>query len=523
MPHDPDRAETLERFVNSVPAVLFATEDGRPVQVDGACVELLGRPGEDYIREPWRWERDRAELHAVTTSQETDDGVRRTYGVLVAPDPSRDGATSLPGRGLLREHLHLACARARKDDRRVVLLQVALDGLDLVGAGLGRAAQEEVLREVGRRVRAAVPDTALVAATGDGELAVMLADLEGNAEHTAETTAGELVVAAGRPLEVEGEEFELTARVGASIHPGDAADAEALLRHGQAAMREAQRTDGTRLLFYAGGTSEALEQLVITSRLRRAIEQDELVLHFQPMFRLDGDAIAGVEALVRWQHPERGLLPPLDFIPVAEYSGLIEPIGRWVIEECCRQGAAWRDAGLRVPISFNVSPRQFRDPAFVERLGEEIARHDLDPSLFMVEITETVAMRDPTCVEPVLAALRRIGVRLAIDDFGAGHSSLARLRDLDVDVLKIDRGFLTHAPQDGRATRLVHAALDLVDALELTPVAEGVETAEQRTMLADRGCAIAQGFHLARPLTAEAATALLVAQPLETADAWTCG
>jgi EAL domain-containing protein (putative c-di-GMP-specific phosphodiesterase class I) len=294
------------------------------------------------------------------------------------------------------------------------------------------------------------------------------------------------------------------------MHPGDAADAEALLRHAESAMRETRRADGVRMLFYDGGTSEALERLLITARLRPAIERDELVLHYQPMFRLgDVPEIAGVEALLRWEDPERGLIPPLDFVPVAEYTGLIEPIGRWVVEECCRQASAWRDAGVSVPISFNVSPRQFREPAFAEQLGERIAAHGLDPKLFMVEITESVAMRDPTCVEPILADLRRLGVRLAIDDFGAGHSSLARLRDLEVDVLKIDRGFLQKAPDDRRATQLVHAALDLADALDMTPVAEGVETEQQQSMLSEHGCALAQGYHLARPLPADEMTAML--------------
>jgi diguanylate cyclase (GGDEF)-like protein len=473
------------------------------------CEELLGLPGDRYVEEPLRWENDSAGLHRITATVD-EDGGRRVYGVLVADDPARDATTALPGRGLLLEHLRLACMRARQTDGRVALLHVSLDGLDLVSAGLGRAAHDAVFREVAGRIRATVAETALVASLGDGELAVMLADLDGGAPQVAETAAGQVMVAAGRPLAVGEDEFELSARVGVSLHPGDAADAEALVRHAEAAVREARRTDGVRMLFYDGGTSEALERLLITARLRRAVEHDELVLHYQPMFRLAGEReIAGVEALLRWEDPSRGLVPPLDFVPVAEYTGLIEPIGRWVVERCCRQAAAWRDAGIAVPVSFNVSPRQFRDPAFVERLGETIAAHALDPGLLMVEITESMAMRDPTCVEPILTALRTLGVRLAIDDFGAGHSSLSRLRDLEVDVLKIDRSFLQRAPDDSRATKLVHAALDLVDALDMTPVAEGVETEQQRTLLADRGCALAQGFHLARPLPADEMTKLL--------------
>lgn len=497
-----------------LPAVLFVLDhEGRPLQVEGACTELLGAPGDRYVGDRWSFERDAAELHATTTTVHTEDGARRTYGVLVPSTPGRDPVTHLPARALLLEHLRLATARARHGDGRVVVLHVALDGLDLVGAGLGRDAHEQVVREVATRVRQAVSDTALVASVGDGELVVMLADLGADAAHSAEAAAGQAIVAAGLPLEVDGERFELTPRVGASMLPGDAADAEALLRHAEGAMREARREGSGRVLFYDGGTSEALERLLVTSRLRRALDRDELVLHFQPMFRLAGTGIAAVEALLRWEDPERGLVPPLDFVPVAEYTGLIEPIGRWVIERCCRQAAAWRDAGLAVAISFNVSPRQFRDPTLLDHLAARIAEHDLDPSLLMVEVTESVAMREPACVEPVLDGLRALGVRLAIDDFGAGHSSLARLREMHVDVLKIDRGFLVGAPDDRRATKLLQATLDLVEALDMTPVAEGVETEQQRSYLAGRGCTLAQGYHLARPLPADAVTPLLHAHP----------
>jgi diguanylate cyclase (GGDEF)-like protein len=501
----------LRELVERVPAVLFVAEDGRPVYVSPAAETVLGQPADVYVAEPWRWHAERARLHELSTTIEVD-GVSRTYGALVADEPSVDPTTRLPGLGLLREHLRLAAARARQYDEQVALLHVGLDGLDLVAAGLGRDAREHVVREVAARVRAAMPETALVASIGDGDLAVMLTDLDGGADEVVETAAAQVIVAAGQPLRVDGEEFELTGQVGASLLPRDAADVEGLLRHAQTALRQVRGNEHARVLLYAGGTSEALERLLVTARLRRALERDELVLHYQPIFRLPSGSIMGVEALLRWQDPERGLVPPLDFIPVAEYTGLIEPIGRWVVDECCRQSVAWREEGLTIPISFNVSLRQFREASFAAALGERIRADGLDPTLFMVEITESVAMRDPACVEPVLGELRRMGVRLAIDDFGAGHSSLSRLRDLEVDMLKIDRGLLAQATSDERAGRLVRAALDLVEALDMTPVAEGVETEQQRRFLVDRGCGLAQGFHLARPLPAAEVGALLRSQ-----------
>ena len=500
----------LADLVEHLPGVLFAVEEGRPVYVSPSSTALLGRPPEDYLADRRAWERDSARLHQLSTTVD-HGGLTRTYGLLVASDPARDPVTLLPSRSLLLEHLRLATARARQQDRRVAVLHAGLDGLDLVAAGLGRDAHAAVVREVAHRVRATMPDTALVASLGDGEIAVLLADVEGDPHALAETAAGHIVTAAAQPLKVDGEEFELSARVGASVLPGDAADEEALLRHAEAAMREARRTDGARVVFSDGGTFDALQKLLMTGRLRRAVERDQLVLHFQPIFRLPAGDVMAVEALLRWEDPERGLVPPLDFIPVAEYSGLIEPIGTWVVRQCCEQLVSWREQGLAVPISFNVSPRQFRDPDFCGSLERCVVEHGVDPSLLIVEITESVAMRDPTCVEPQLRRLREAGVRLAIDDFGAGHSSLSRLRDLDVDLLKIDRTFLEGVGDDARAARLVRATLDLAEALDTTAVAEGVETEDQRAFLIDRGCTLAQGFHLARPLPAAEVTALLKA------------
>ena len=498
----------LTDLTHRLPAVLFVAEHGRPTYVSAAATDLLGRPPEAYVDDPVAWDRDKQELHEVST---TVDGI--TYGALVAADAARDPLTGLPARGLLLEHTRAAVARGRQTDRGVALLHVGLDRLDLVAAGLGRPAYESVIREVAARVRGAMPDTAIVAGLADGELAVLLADIQGDPTPLVETVAGEIIVVAGRPLEVDGQRFELVARVGASLLPGDAPDEHALLRHGEAAMRSARRGDGNRVLFYDGATADALERLLITGRLRRAVEQDELLLHFQPIFRLT-DAqppheVVAVEALLRWSDPDRGLVPPLAFIPVAEYTGMIEPIGRWVIDACCAQIARWRSDGFECPVSFNASPRQFRDPTFVECIEHSVQAHGIDASSLIVEVTESVAMREPHCVEPILDRLRALGVRLAIDDFGAGYSSLARLRDLDVDLLKIDRAFLADAAGDQRAGRIVNAALDLAGALEMTAVAEGVETEEQRMFLVDRGCTLAQGFHLARPLPADEVTELL--------------
>jgi predicted signal transduction protein with EAL and GGDEF domain len=417
-----------------------------------------------------------------------------------------DPASALATPRLLREHLELAIARAQETDRRVALVHLGLEGLQLVSDALGEPAAQAVFTAASSRARAAVRATDVVAAVAPGELAVLLSDLDGTAETTAEAVAGQLFVAVRGPFTVGGHEFDLGARAGVSLLPGDAPDAVAVLRHAQAALHQACELDGERVVFYAGGTSDALERLLLTARLRRALERDELVLHYQPIFRLADGALIGLEALLRWDDPERGQIAPLSFLPAAETSGLIEPIGAWVLDAACAQARAWSDEGIGVPVAVNVSLREFRNPEFATGVADCIARHGVDPRLLVLEITESAAMRDPDCVEPVLSALRDTGVRIAIDDFGTGYSSLGRLRDLQVDALKLDRVFLHDAPADPAAARLAGAALALVDALGLEAVAEGVESESQRTFLVEQGCALAQGFHLGRPEPPAAAT-----------------
>jgi diguanylate cyclase (GGDEF)-like protein len=525
-----DDGPLLGDVLDGVPAIVYADEGRRVTYVSARAAEILGRPGRELLEDPAAW------AAAIHPDDSGGDGRRggeyrllRADGtavwahdvpshdgagvILVLAEPTvRDAATGLPGEALLREHVALAVARAREQERQVVVLRATLDGLDLVADGLGPRVAERALREVAGRMREALRESDLVAAPRHGELAVVLADLRGDGETIAETVAGEVLATVRRPLSIEGHELELGAHVGASCHPTDADDAEDLLRHAGAAMRQSRGSGDSALVFYAGGTTEALERLLIGARLRRALDEGRLRLHYQPIFRLPEGDVMGVEALLRWEDPRRGTIPPLEFIPVAEYTGLIEPIGRWVVGELCAQARAWADEGFDLSASFNVSLRQFRDPALVPAIRDALERTGLDGSRLIVEITESTAMRDPSCVEPVLEELRALGVRLAIDDFGTGHSSLARLREMPVDVLKIDRGFLLGAPADASAARLVHATLELVRALDLVAVAEGVETEDQRRFLSDGGCPLAQGFHLARPMPADEATALLHAQ-----------
>jgi diguanylate cyclase (GGDEF)-like protein/PAS domain S-box-containing protein len=466
---------------------------------------VITRDGEERAV-AWRHTvvRDEQGRATATVSSGVDLTERRSAEQQIAYLAYHDSLTGLPNRALLHEHLELALARARRQETAVALLYLDLDGFKLVNDSLGHPAGDELLCHVTMRLSERRRNADLLARQGGDEFLLLLADLDrSTAEHTARRVAESLLRSLGRPFHISGAEFHIGASIGISLFPRDAADADQLLRHADASMYDAKANGRNGINLYSGESHEPLERLSMTSRLRKAVMRNEFVLYWQPIVDPASGAMIKVEALIRWQDPFRGLVLPGEFIGFAEETGFIDRVGDWVVAEVCQQLIAWDRAGLTTPrVTLNVSPRQLRRPDFGDRLLQALSRQEGLADRVTVEITESAAMADPQRTDPVLRELAESGVEIAVDDFGAGYSSLTRLRRMPVQVLKIDRTFLQGVPEDPEATAIVTAIIELASALGMEAVAEGVETEAQREFLVQRGCPLAQGYLLGLPVPA---------------------
>lgn len=428
---------------------------------------------------------------------------RRRAEAQVAYLAYHDALTGLPNRTQLEEQLRTDLARARRSGEALALLYFDLDNFKLVNDSLGHAAGDEVLRETARRVSELVRGGDVLARQGGDEfLLLMHCPGADSAAAAAQLAAERIAGALERPFEISDAEFHIGASIGVALCPEHGDDPETLLKCADAAMYQAKRSGSGTIAIYRDEKVDARARLSLTARLRRAIAEDELRLFYQPIVALDDAGLTGYEALVRWEDPVEGLVPPGAFIPIAEETGMIDAIGDWVIEELCRQAREWATAGLRPRLSFNLSPRQLRRTDLVSSIARRIADAGLRPQQFCAELTETAVMSDAHRHRSLLDELHEAGLTIAIDDFGAGHSSLARLRDLPVQVLKVDRAFLDKVPDDRGSAAIVAAILALAEALDMTTIVEGIETPAQLAFLREHRCPFGQGYLLGRPLPA---------------------
>ncbi len=432
-----------------------------------------------------------------------------------------DGLTGLANRQSFNEHLDNAVARSKRHGTGLATLFIDLDRFKRINDTLGHAVGDAVLRHAATRLQAAVRETdavapgtpdpsTLVARLGGDEFIVLLRDVL--APRDAMAVAQRLLHVLAAPFLIDGHELVVSASIGIAMHPSDGDSREALVKAADAAMYAAKKLGRNNFQFFTPEmNSIALERLALESELRHAIQERQFVLHYQPKVQFATGRICGVEALVRWQHPARGLVPPAEFIGLAEELGLIVAVGDWVLEESCRQAAQWKRAGLgEVSIAINLASPSFRKPRLVEELGEMLTRYGLKSFQLQIEATETMLMESAGATLATLEALHALGVKLSIDDFGTGYSSLSYLRRFPVDQLKIDRSFVCEMTNNADDAAIVGAIISLGRSMKREIVAEGVETLEQAHLLHQLGCEVMQGFYFSRPVPAAALEPLLL-------------
>ncbi len=422
-----------------------------------------------------------------------------------------DALTGLPNRNMFIDELDRTLGRARRSGHGFALFFIDLDRFKNINDSLGHGAGDRLLQVMAARLRELLRDSDLVARLGGDEFVVLL---EGSAEGPALAgVARKALAAIAEPVLIEGRSFQVTGSVGISLYPQDGTDAATLLKNADAAMYLAKDSGKNTFQFYTAQLATHSAQLfALESDLRAALQRDELQLHYQPKVRLADGAIIGMEALLRWNHPQRGLLAPGEFIALAEDSGLILPIGQWVLAAACRQIRAWRDAGLHVPrCAINLSARQFVTETLVDDVQRALTEFGLEADALEVEITESVLMDDPQRANRTLLGLHGLGVHIAIDDFGTGYSSLAYLKRFPAQTVKIDRSFVSGLPADRDDAAITQAVIAMAHSLGLEVVAEGVETQAQMDYLRGLGCDEAQGYLIGRPVAATRLQAQLTA------------
>ena len=493
----------------------MAVKQDKPV---GLYVDrvLVRRDGVEYpIESSGAPIRDRAGRIVGMVIVFHDVSAARAMSALMTHSAQHDVVTGLPNRVLLNDRITQAIALARRNENPLAVIFLDLDRFKNINDSLGHATGDNLLQSVSRRLLASVRKSDTVSRQGGDEFVILLSETT-NPEDAA-TSAKKILLSLSGPHSIGGRDLFIDGSIGISVYPGDGEDAETLIKNADTAMYHAKECGRNNFQFFeAEMNSKAVERQSLESGLRLALERGEFLLHYQPKVKLRTGAITGVEALIRWLRPDRGLVPPSQFIPIAEDSGLILPIGRWVLREACRQAREWQDAGLLFKrISVNVSAAEFRHKDFVEGVRTILAETGFEASRLELELTEGVLMNDAESTASVLKALKAMGLHLAVDDFGTGYSSLSYLQQFPIDVLKMDQSFVQRISSDPNDTTIVRAIIDMGRNLKHRVIAEGIETQEQLAFLQARHCSEGQGYLFSRPLAATQMASLIRARSTE--------
>jgi diguanylate cyclase (GGDEF)-like protein/PAS domain S-box-containing protein len=411
-----------------------------------------------------------------------------------------DFLTGLPNRLLLSDRIEQAITSAKRHTTRVAVLFLDLDGFKHINDSLGHSIGDKLLQSISKRLVDCGRASDTVSRQGGDEFVVLLSEVQ-RAEDAA-IAAARMLAAVAEAHSIDRHDLHVTSSIGVSVYPDDGLDAETLIKNADTAMYQAKENGRQNYQYFKPEMNiRAVERQSLEESLRRALERDELSLHYQPKIDFKTGAITGAEALLRWTHPTRGVISPAQFIPIAEECGLILPIGHWVLRRACQQAQAWQEAGLRLPtMAVNVSAKEFRDQQFLKALFVILEETGIDPRSLELELTESVLMKHAESAASILATLRESGVQVAVDDFGTGYSSLSYLRKFPIDALKIDQSFVGRLGTTADDASIVRAVIGMAQSLRLRVVAEGVETLEQSDFLQALACDEAQGYYFSRPL-----------------------
>ena len=488
----------------------MAIQLGRAVNLPPNCI-LVRRDGHEIAIEDFVAPiHDRAGLATGAVIAFRDGSVGRAMAQRMAHAAEHDFLTGLPNRMLLNDRVDRAIGLVGRHTTRVAMLFLDLDGFKHINDSLGHSTGDKLLQSVARRLVECVRDSDTVSRQGGDEFVVLLSEMQ--QWEDAALTAKRMLLAVAKGHSIDEHDLHLTTSIGISVYPDDGLDAETLIKNADTAMYQAKENGRSRYEFFEPAMNvRAVERHSIEESLRRGLERQEFALHYQPKIDLRTGAITGAEALIRWTHPTRGLIPPSRFIPVAEDCSLILPIGAWVLREACAQAQAWRDAGLpATTMAVNVSAIEFQQESFLENLFAILAETGLDPRSLQLELTESVLMKRAEFTASALQAVRERGVQVAVDDFGTGYSSLSYLLKFPVDALKIDQLFVRQI-SSGDDTTIVTAVIGMARSLKLRVVAEGVETLEEAHFLRTHECDEAQGYYFSKPVPPQRFAELLKA------------